>query len=177
MKIKKKTKAKVEKKKDTMGKIKHKKTEIDGIVFASKLEAQYYEKLKLDLEEGKIKDFSLQPDFILQEKFIVVDGEVIYGSDKNFDKIKRKTKAETIRQIKYIGDFLVTDNDGRQRVVDTKGKSTTEFEIKRKMFYAKYPMYKLEILIYDKKAEEWVDYYKYNKELRAKKKAKKTATA
>lgn len=166
--------AKTNKKKDTMGKIKHKKTEIDGIIFASKLEAQYYEKLKKDLEEGKIKDFSLQPEFILQEKFIVVDGEVIYGSNKDFDKIKRKTKAETVRQIKYIGDFLVTDNDGQQRVVDTKGKSTTEFEIKKKMFFAKFPMYKLEILIYDKKNDDWVDYYKYNKELRAKKKAKKT---
>lgn len=166
-------KTKTNKKKDTMGKIKHKKTEIDGIIFASKLEAQYYEKLKQDLKDGKIKEFSLQPEFILQEKFIVVDGEVIYGSNKDFDKIKRKTKAETVRQIKYIGDFLITDNDGQQRVVDTKGKSTTEFEIKKKMFYAKFPMYKLEILIYNKKANEWVDYYKYNKELRAKKKTKK----
>lgn len=167
------TKFKAKAKKDTMGKIKHKKTEIDGIVFHSKLEAQYYTKLKQDLEEGKIKDFSLQPEFILQEKFIVVDGEVIYGSNKDFNKLKKQSKAETIRQIKYIGDFLVTDNDGRQTVVDTKGRSTTEFELKKKMFYAKYPMYRLDVLIYDKKADEWVDYYKYNKELRAKKKAKK----
>ena len=50
------------------GKIKHEKTIIDGITFDSKMESDYYIKLKEDKLNGLIKDFELQPEFILQDK-------------------------------------------------------------------------------------------------------------
>ena len=162
-------------KKDTMGKIKHIKTIVDGITFDSKMESDFYAKLKEDKINGLIKDFELQPEFLLQDKYIIVDGQVIEGSHPDFNKLKRRTKAETIRAIKYKGDFLITELDDTQRVVDTKGQSTTEFEIKKKLFMFKYPNLKLDVLIYNKKTGTWDDYYEYNKVLRAEKRARKAA--
>lgn len=162
-------------KKDTMGKIKHIKTEIDGIVFDSKMESDYYIKLKNDLANGLIKDFELQPEYLLQDKYIIVDGQVIEGSHPEFEKIKRKNKAKTIQAIKYRGDFLVTELDGTVICRDTKGQSTTEFEIKRKLFMHKYPNIKLEVIIYNSKTDTWDDFYEYNKALRAAKRARKKA--
>lgn len=159
------------KKDKSAGKIAHKKTEVDGIVFHSKMESEYYKYLKELKEKGTILKFELQPEYVLQDKFIVVDGEVIYGEDNRFDKLKRKTKATTVRAIKYIADFKVTYNDERVEVVDTKGKSTADFEIKRKMLLCKYPTIDFKVLILSNK--EWVDYYQHNKELRAKKRKKK----
>lgn len=162
-------------KKDTMGKIKHIKTEIDGIVFDSKMESDYYIKLKNDLANGLIKDFELQPEYLLQDKYIIVNGQVIEGSHPEFEKIKRKNKAKTIQAIKYRGDFLVTNLDGTQVCRDTKGQSTTEFEIKKKLFMHKYPNIKLEVIIYNAKTDTWDDFYEYNKALRAAKRARKKA--
>lgn len=161
--------------KKSTGKIKYIRTEVDGIMFASKMESEYYLDLKADLAAGRIAKFELQPKFVLQEKFIVVNGEIIYGSDDDFNRLKRKHKAETIREIAYIADFLVTYNDGTQKVIDTKGRSTTEFEIKKKMFLHKYPMHTLNVLIWNKETSTWDDYYEYNKAKRAKKKAKTKA--
>lgn len=160
------------KNKDTMGKIKHVKTEVDGIVFDSKMESDYYIKLKEDLANGLIKDFELQPEFILQDKYIIVDGQVIEGSHPDFNKLKRRTKAETVRAIKYRGDFLITELDDSKVCKDTKGQSTTEFEIKKKLFMYKYPNIKLEVIIYNPKTGTWDDFYEYNKELRAAKRAR-----
>ena len=162
-------------KKDTMGKIKHVRTEVDGIIFDSKMESDYYIKLKEDLAKGLIKDFQLQPEFLLQDKYIIVDGQVIEGSDPDFNKLKRKTKAETIRAIKYRGDYLVTLLDDTIVCRDTKGQSTTEFEMKKKLFMHKYPHIKLEVIIYNPKTETWDDFYEYNKQLRAEKRARKKA--
>ena len=43
-----------------------KRTEIDGICFDSQVEGQYYQHLKKQQEEGKIKGFELQPTPIEQ---------------------------------------------------------------------------------------------------------------
>lgn len=155
-----------------MGKIKHKRTEIDGIVFDSKMESQYYEYLKAEKAAGRVKEFILQPEFILQEKFIVVDGEVIHGSHPDFAKIKRKTKAPTVQAIKYISDFEVYYPDGTVEIIDTKGQETADFKIKKKMFEYKYPHLPLKVIILDK-LEGWIDYDTYKKKLREKKKASK----
>lgn len=64
------------------------KTEVDGIIFDSKKEARYYETLKILKRAGEIKDFSLQPEFIIQEGFTTDYGE-------------------KVRPIKYIADFKV----------------------------------------------------------------------
>lgn len=162
------------KKKDaSAGKIAHIKTEIDGIVFHSKMESQYYIKLKADKEAGLIQDFGLQPEFVLLEPYIIVEGETIYKSDERFNKLKRKTKAPTVRGISYIGDFYIVKNDGTSYIVDTKGVSTKDFEIKKKLFMALYPQYQLEVIIYDKVTDDWIDFYEYQKIERARKAERK----
>jgi hypothetical protein len=45
------------------------KTEVDGHRFDSKIESKYYTYLKELESEGRIKDLSLQPTFILMEGF------------------------------------------------------------------------------------------------------------
>lgn len=155
-----------------MGKIKHKITEVDGITFHSKMESEYYLYLKELREQGVVKSFELQPEFILQDKFIVVDGEVIEGSDPRFNSIKRKTKAPTVQAIKYISDFKVEYADGTVVIVDTKGQETADFKLKKKMFIYKYPHLKLDVIIKDKEGN-WIPYDVYQKEKRAAAKAKK----
>lgn len=145
------------------GKIKHTATIVDDIKFHSKMESEYYLKLKEDKQNGLIKDFSLQPKFLLQEAFIIVDGKAIRKSDDDFNKIKRRTKASTILAINYVSDFLITNNDDTQHLVDTKGISTKDFEIKKKMFMLLYPHLRLDVLIYNKYKDTWDDYYEYQK--------------
>ena len=96
------------------------KKEVDGILFDSTIEANYYLRLKDYKSLNLIKDFSLQPKFLLQEKFTTAFGE-------------------TREDIEYVADFLITDLDDEQIVVDTKGFTTKDFVLKRKLFEYKYP--------------------------------------
>lgn len=159
-----------------MGKIKHKITEVDGIKFHSKMESDYYIYLKDLKAQGIVKDFRLQPEFILQDKFIVVDGVVYEGSHEDFNKLKRKTKAPTVQAIKYISDFEVEYANGEVRIVDTKGQETADFKIKKKMFAYKYPHLTLDVIILDKE-KGWIPYDEYQKDKRLKAKEKKTRGA
>ena len=104
----------------------NKKTVIDGITFDSKDESLYYQALKNMKANGLIKDFELQPKFILQESF-VKDGK-------------------KYRAIHYIADFKVINNDGSFYIVDIKGILTTEFKIKLKLFNYKYPDIELRLI-------------------------------
>ena len=104
----------------------NKKTVIDGITFDSKDESLYYQALKNMKANGLIKDFELQPKFILQESF-VKDGK-------------------KYRAIHYIADFKVINNDGSFYIVDIKGILTTEFKIKMKLFNYKYPDIELKLI-------------------------------
>lgn len=74
------------------------KTWIDGICFDSKKEADYYCQLKLLTRAGEIKGFCRQA------RFVVTEG---VGS------IERGTE--------YVADFVIFNNDGTSRIVDTKG--------------------------------------------------------
>lgn len=165
-----KPKKNIENIKNNSGKINHKRTEIDGITFDSKLESQYYKYLKELKLKGVVKEFELQPEFLLQEKFIIVNGEKVLGSDPNFEKIKRKYKAKTIAAISYIADFKVIYSNGEIRYVDTKGQETADFKIKKKMFAYKYPNLILDIIILYK--NEWIDYEIYKKLEKDRKKQK-----
>ncbi len=95
------------------------KETIDGIVFDSKREARRYEQLKLLQRGGVISGLELQKAFILQPEFV-----------KNGRKIA---------PIKYIADFVYTDND-RTIVEDVKGCRTKEYQLKKKLFEFKYPL-------------------------------------
>lgn len=93
------------------------KTEVDGIRFDSKKEADRFARLKLLEKAGVIKDLKLQPRFELQEPFIC-DG-----------------KKE--RKIEYVADFQY-ECGGKIIVEDVKGAKTQVYKLKRKLFLYKY---------------------------------------
>lgn len=96
------------------------KTVIDGITFASKLEAKRYSELKILERAGVISCLQLQPKF-----------ELIPAFSKNGKKW---------RPMYYVADFMYYDNQEKKvKVEDTKGEETREFKIKQKLFEYKYP--------------------------------------
>ena len=104
------------------------KTEIDGIEFPSKHEANRYCELKLLERAGEISDLRLQVDFeLIPNQYIT---EKRYG--KNGKKLKDK-QILLERKVVYRADFVYTDKDGSQVVEDTKGFKTKEYLIKRKL--------------------------------------------
>lgn len=102
------------------GKYNARKTAVDGFLFDSRAEAEYYSKLKLMQQAGEILRFELQPEYVLQEGFNTRTGE-------------------RIRPVKYIADFHVYYTDGHEEVVDVKGMKTEVYKLKRKWFLHKYP--------------------------------------
>lgn len=138
-----------------MSKYNNKKTVIDGITFDSRDEALYYEALKDMKSKGLIKDFELQPSFLLQE---------------GFEKDEKK-----YRPISYIADFRVIINTNSYVVVDIKGMLTTEFKIKMKLFNYKYRDIELKLISRSiKYGDEYgfIDYYELQKIRKQNKKAK-----
>lgn len=101
-------------------------TEVDGIKFDSKKEADYYCQLKLLKRAGEIKDFGMQERFELLPTF--------------------KKNGTTFRSITYIADFVVVNNDGTTEVIDVKGMETQTFKIKQKLFEYMYPDKSLKII-------------------------------
>ncbi len=95
-----------------------KKTEVDGIVFDSKKEANRYSELKLLERAGEIKNLEMQKEYILIPTQYYMDG-------------KKKKVAE--RECKYKADFVYTDKDGVTVVEDTKGFRTKDYLLKRKL--------------------------------------------
>ena len=125
-------------------KYKSKKTIIDGFKFDSKLEGEYYKKLKNDKLNGLIKDFELQPEYLLQPKF----------KDK---------KGCTIRAIFLKADFVVTLNDGSEVVVDIKGYPTPVAKLKRKLFLKKYPAKEIVWIFWSNLDVGWIEYSQLEK--------------
>lgn len=88
-------------------------TVLDGITFASKLEAKRYGELRMLERAGWISDLQLQPKFEL------------IPSQRNADG-----RAE--RPVTYVGDFSYIEG-GRRVVEDAKGMRTKDYIIKRKL--------------------------------------------
>lgn len=100
-------------------KYKNKKVEYNGIKFDSQKERNYYIKLKLLEEKGKIKDLKLQVKYELQPKFQI--GNKIY------------------QKITYKADFsYISIDDNKLHVVDVKGFKTKEYLLKKKILAYKY---------------------------------------
>lgn len=97
----------------------NRKTTLDGITFDSQKEANYYCQLLLRQRAGEITSFELQPEFVLQDGFT--------------------HEGHKIRPITYRADFKIQYPDGREQVVDVKGKKTKEYMLKKKMLLARYP--------------------------------------
>lgn len=85
-----------------------KKTNVDGITFDSKKEAEFYCDLKLQAAIGDIDGFCMQPVFILAPG------------------------------LKYKADFIVFHKDGHFEIIDTKGFKTKEYIAKKKVLEDKY---------------------------------------
>jgi hypothetical protein len=98
-----------------MSKYKAIPTYVDNIRFPSKLEARYYSKLKLRQQANDIKYFLTQVPFRLP------------GG------------------IKYVCDFMVVENDGSIKYIDTKGIETATFKLKKKQVEALFPV-KIEVV-------------------------------
>lgn len=107
-----------------MTKYNAKKTTVDGITFASKLEADRYIQLRLLEKADEITALVLQPEFQILRGFINPDtGE--------------KTKSRF-----YVGDFEYIDNATNKMVVeDTKGMETAEFRLKWDLVKSLYPQF------------------------------------
>lgn len=98
-------------------KYKNKKVFYNGIKFDSQKERNYYIKLKLLEDKGKIKDLKLQVKYELQPKF--------------------KSGNKNIQAISYIADFTYLDEENKLHIVDTKGVRTDVYRIKKKMMQYK----------------------------------------
>lgn len=106
---------KYQKQKNNKSKYGAKKTNIDGITFDSKKEAEFYCDLKL---RATIKDIS---GFCIQPVFILAPG------------------------LKYKADFIIFNNDGSFEIIDVKGFKTKEYIAKKKVFEDKYNLKIMEI--------------------------------
>ena len=87
-----------------------KPTKSDGIRFDSKLEARYYDQLKLRQRAGEVVFFMRQVPFHLP------------GG------------------VRYVCDFQEFWSDGTVHFVDVKGMETSDFKMKKKQVEALYPI-------------------------------------
>jgi len=104
-------------------------TTVDGIKFASKLEAWRYGELLLMERAGAIRDVRIQVPFELQPAF-------------------RDSAGKAIRAIHYIADFVYYEGEACV-VEETKGHQTDVSRIKMKMLKRNYPYLDVR-MIYDK---------------------------
>lgn len=96
------------------------KTQVDGILFDSKLEAFHYDMLKMQLLAGEISDLDLQHEMPLK-----VGGKLICT---------------------YIADYYYYDKAAQKWVVsDAKGVKTETFRIKWKLARALFPEFIFEL--------------------------------
>lgn len=130
------------------------KRTFDGIVFDSVMEMKYYrDVLCSGIESGEISTVELQKPYELQPKF-VHDGK-------------------SVQPIKYIADFYVVYNDGREEVIDIKGMPDSVALLKRKLFWYTFPDIDYKWITYVKKFGGWLDYDKVKQLRRDAKKLKK----
>ena len=108
-----------------------KRTTVNGIKFASKLEAERYQQLRLlsQTVPPLIKDLVLQPEFQIFRGY--VDPET----------------GEKVRSRFYVADFQYTDVEAHKVIVeDTKGIETDVFRLKWDYVRSEYPQYEFRML-------------------------------
>ena len=99
----------------------NKKTRVDGILFDSQKEANYYIGLKILTACGEIRGFGIQM------RIVIAEGD------------------ENTRATEYLPDFVIFNKDGTYRIVDVKGMQTDVFKLKMKMLKEKYPKLDIEL--------------------------------
>lgn len=124
-----------------------KKTEVNGITFASRLEAERFQQLRLLEMSGQISGLMLQVEFqilkgwvnpgIISQDEPDEDGELIWIITSNPQKA-----GEKIRSKFYVADFVYYDKELHTWVIeDTKGVETAEFRLKWDYMKSLYPEY------------------------------------
>jgi hypothetical protein len=133
-----------------------KKIVIDGISFDSKEEGRYYEYLKKQKAKGKILNFELQPKYVLIPSF------------KKHDKARRA--------LTYSPDFLIYHLDGSEELIDVKGMSTQQGELRKKLFDYFFRDIKLTWIASNYKwgnEDGWIEFEELQKKRRENKKCQK----
>lgn len=117
-----------------------KKVTVDGILFDSKTEADYYVFLRYQEKTGAISNLRCHPRYELIPAVTTFQG-------------KRQ------RAINYILDFDYI-RDGRRVAVDVKGWAMEDAQLKRKLFQWKYPTIELQWVAKSIKWGHagWIDY-------------------
>lgn len=131
-----------------------KKIMINDIVFDSIMEGRYYLYLLEQQKLGEVKAFTRQTTFELQPKF------------------RNQFTGKAVRAITYIADFVVTMPDKTEYVIDVKGKETTDFKLKKKLFEYKYPDKRFMCVQWVASHNEWEDLEDIKKRRRSARKAK-----
>lgn len=137
----------------------NKTIEHKGVIYDSKTEFMYHQKL---LKDPAVKEIELQPVYQIIEPYQVVckrcagTGKLPSkktGNPINCSLCKGKTKREKGGAI-YTADFKVTYIDGYEEVLDVKGGPLTDtFSLRRRMFEAKTG---IELIIIRYKKNEWI---------------------
>lgn len=95
-----------------------KKVEIDGILFDSKRESEYYKRFKNLICVGIVTKIECHPKYTLLESF-------------------KDCNGKTERAITYKPDFRLTYEDGSVEVIEVKSKRTAkepDYIMRRKLF-------------------------------------------
>ena len=104
-------------------------TEVNGIRFPSRLEAERYEELRLLERAGELSRLQLQVEFVIARAF------------------KSAETGERFRSVFYVADFVYFEiGSGRWVVEDTKGVETSTFKNKWRQCREIYPEYDWRIL-------------------------------
>jgi Protein of unknown function (DUF1064). len=133
-------------------KYKAEKITVDGITFDSKDEALYYQYLLRQKAQGKIVNFEIQPKYTLIAAF--------------------KKMGKSYAKMTYTPDFLIYHLDGTQELIDVKGFSTQQGEMRKKLFDFFYPDIKLTWVARSLKfgVDGWIEYKELQKKRRESKK-------
>lgn len=111
----------------------------NGITFDSQLEMKYYRDVVCPgMDDGSISNVELQKKYELQPKF--------------------KRNGKTVLPITYVADFYIEYSDGHTEVIDTKGCPDNTAQLKRKLFWYKFPDTDYRWITYVKKWGGWLDY-------------------
>lgn len=132
-----------------------KKITVDGYTFDSMDESKYYQALLIRKAKGEIVNFEMQPKFTLIPGF--------------------KKQGKTFKAMTYTPDFLIYHNDGTEELIDVKGFSTQQGELRYKLFNYFYQDKKLTWVARNLKYGDkygFIDYFELKKVRSKNKKAK-----
>lgn len=101
-------------------------TEYKGGLFDSKLEVKYVKSLDLQKMSGLIKDYKTQVKIEINVKYI--DGNPILTTESIKELKNKGIKSKHLAN--YYIDFVIINNDGSVKYVETKGFETQLWKLK-----------------------------------------------